>query len=129
MQAALTARLLADTDLAALVGDRINWLTRPEEDGLPAITLQVISDPRPQHFDGFQELRETRVQVDVWAQDYLAALNVTETTIAALASETTTGGTHFRRSFIDSLSDTTERLGQISIYRTTFDIVVWHSPA
>ena len=63
-QAALRARLVAAAPVTALVGSRIYWVDRPQASALPAITLQTISDDRPQHMKGFIGLNPARVQVD-----------------------------------------------------------------
>ena len=53
----------ADETITGLIGGRIEWGRRIE--AIPAVTLQVVSDPRPQHMKGFQTVRSTDVQIDV----------------------------------------------------------------
>jgi len=129
MQGALRARLLAASTVTALVGQRVSWLDRPQGSALPSVTLQTISDGRPQHFGGLQDLRPTRVQIDVWAATYASSRAVAEAVIAAILPAETINGVRFSRSFIDSLNDLSERLGETSIYRTSIDVIVWHSLA
>lgn len=130
MQGALRARLLAAVPVTALVGQRVTWMDRPQGSALPAVTLQTISDDRPQHMKGFQDYRATRVQVDVWAASYGSGRAVTEAVIAALAPEAAnSSGVNFGRSFVEALRDLSERLGTQDIYRTSFDLIVHHAAA
>jgi Protein of unknown function (DUF3168) len=71
---ALTALLLGHAPLQATVGDRVHWLLQPRGvSGFPYLNLTVISDPRSYHMKGQSSLRQTRVQVDIWAETYTAA--------------------------------------------------------
>lgn len=127
MQGALRARLVA----AALpgVGSRIYWVDRPQGSALPAITLQTISGERPQTHDGFQGLRSSRVQMDVWATSYAQARQITDAAVAALAPDETSNGVNFGRMFFEGERDLLERIETQAIHRTSIDLIVWHSPA
>jgi hypothetical protein len=129
MEEALTARLLAATGLAALVGDRISWVERPQGEALPALTLQVISDPRPQHMQGFQDYRAARVQVDVWAADYLSAKQTSEAVIDAVVPAAEVAGIKFGRSFVDDARDLSERTETRTIHRKSIDFMIHHATA
>lgn len=129
MKVDLRARLLADAALAARVANRIDWQSRPQGDALPSVTLQVVSDPRPQHMKGFQDLRATRVQADVWGGTDIAVSEIADLLIAAVAPPATQGGTRFSRTFIDSATDLPERLGNTTINRTSLDLIVHHATA
>jgi hypothetical protein len=129
MQGALRARLLAATPLTALVAQRIYWVERPQSSALPAITLQVVSDPRPQHLKGFQPLRETRVQMDVWGTSSAQNSAITEALIAAAVPEGPNNGIRFNRGIIAGLDTGGETSGTTFIHRTTVDLMVWWSVA
>jgi hypothetical protein len=77
LEIATRLRLQAIPALVALVGPRIDWGFRPEPE-VPALVLEIVSDPRPDHFKGAQGLRQTRVQVDAWAADRLTAKRVAQ---------------------------------------------------
>lgn len=126
MQQALLARLVtADAAVADLAADRVYWVQRPQSSALPAVTLQVISDPRPQHLEGFDDLRETRVQVDAWAATYGEVQALSEAAIAALVPERTSNGIIFNRAIVDSVRDLSEPTETLFIYRKQIDLLIW----
>lgn len=128
-QGALRARLLAASPVTALVAQRIYWVDRPQAAALPAITLQSISEDRPQHFAGFDGLDVNRCQVDVWAASYAQVQQVKEAVIAALVPESTANGIHFARSFLDSIRDLGERTETMFIHRASIDLMIHHTTA
>lgn len=127
MQGAIRARLLAAAPVTALAGARIYWVDRPQGDALPAVTLQIVSDPRPQHLKGFQDLRATRVQVDIWAAGYAQKTALAEAVIAAIVPEATGNGIRFDRTLVDAVRDLGDNSGTDFIHRTTIDLIVWWS--
>lgn len=129
MEEAFKARLLADSDIRAKVNTRVDWGDRPQAKGLPAITLETISDPRPQHMAGVQELRSTFVQVDVWSLDKLEARDLRELVIAASLPAGTVGATRFGRSFVENTHSSWEKTDNAIVYRERIDLTVWHAAA
>ena len=125
MQGALRARLVNQTAAAA----KVYWLTRPQATDIPAITLQTISGDRPQTYAGFQEWRESRVQLDTWAATYSSARAMLEAAITALQPLGTSNGVRFDRTEFEGERDGTDRLGTDTIYRTGIDLIVRHAPA
>lgn len=128
-QAALRARLTDTAAITALVSTRVYWVDRPQASALPAITLQTISDIRPQHMKGNQASRESIVQVDVWATSYASAREISEEVIAALVPENTSNGIIFGRAFVDSLTDLGERIETQFVHRTRIDFSIHHQAA
>lgn len=128
MRGALRARLLEDVAIAALVDERVTWLTRPQGEALPAVTLQLISGVHPQHLEGFEK-QEARVQLDAWAETTLEAATIVTAAKEALAP----GGVHeevqFSRMFFEGEGDFAERQGDTTIYRVTIDLIFDHEPA
>lgn len=128
MQGALRARLIAAAPVTALVGTRVYWLTRPQGHLLPAITLQTVSGDLPQTMAGFQDTRTARVQMDCWALSYSASRQVYVAAVAALAPKETSNGIQFGRMYFEGEQDFIERLETQDIYRTSVDLIVWHTP-
>jgi hypothetical protein len=128
-QSALRARLIAAAPVNALVAGRVYWVDRPQASTLPAVTLQVISDERPQTHDGFTTSRATTVQVDCWGRTYSEKVAVAEAVINALVPAETSNGVRFLRSFVDSVRDLGERVETQFIHRTSVDLIVWHTTA
>lgn len=101
LEDAIQIRLLASDDLTARIADRVGWTRRLT--GIPAITLQVISDPRPQHFKGFQPTRPTLVQLDVWSADPREAAAIRGICIAALTPAQAVEDVRFQRAMVTSV--------------------------
>lgn len=129
MQGALRARLIAAAPVNALVAGRVYWVDRPQGSAMPAITLQVISDERPQDMEGFVSARATTVQVDCWATSYAAKTQLAEAVIASIVPAQTSNGIKFLRSFVDSVRDLGERVETTFYHRTSIDLIVWHTTA
>ncbi len=125
MQGALRARLLAAAPITALVAQRIYWVDRPQSGQLPTIVLQTISDGRPQHLKGFNDLRETRVQVDVFGTTYSQVRAIAEAVIAALIPANTSNGVIFNRALVDGARDLGERTETQFIHRHSLDLLIW----
>ncbi len=132
MQGALRARLLAAATITTLVGTRVHWMSRPQNDPLPAITLNTVSDGRPKHLKGYQGLRETRVQCDCWAKDtsatygYSQARALAEAAIAVLSPPQTGNGIRFDHAIADGPRDLGENIGTAFIHRASVDFIIWH---
>lgn len=130
VQGALRARLLAAVPVTALVGQRVYWVQRPQESGLPAITLETATGDRPRTYEGLQATRSPRIQMNVWAVDYSSAQQIVDAAIAALAPiRTTSNGVYFDQIDFESEGDSLERLGTTDIIHKRIDLIVWHSPA
>lgn len=133
MQEALRLRI---TGANTPAGARVYWVDRPQTSALPAVTLQIISDLRPQHLKGFNELRDTRVQIDCWAKTtdnvsagYLAATALKEAVLAAVVPENTSNGIRFDRAIIDGERDLGERVETQFIHRASLDLIIWWATA
>lgn len=123
---ALRTRLKDDTAVAAIVGTRIDWTVRPQGSALPAVVLQIIADGRPQHMQGFQRFRETRVQIDCFATTRAAASALSAAVIAAITPAAEVSGTAFRRAFIDTVRDLGANTDTGFVHRDSIDALIWH---
>lgn len=130
---ALAKRMLDDETIKGLVGTRVDWMRRPGRD-LPACTLQIVSDARPQHFKGFQAVRQTRVQVDCWAATFAGAIALRDAAIAALTPAATIANVRFDRANVASVrpgfdGDGTASEGQPQgeLYREIIDFIFLHN--
>lgn len=122
---ALRARALADVTVAGMIGTRAYWTQRIQSEGLPAVVFHIVSDQRPQHMKGFNDLRETRVQCDCLALSDVAASDLLEALIAALVPENTSNGIIFNRSHVDDGRDGGDAVTEGFIHRTSVDLRVW----
>jgi len=122
-QAGVRSRLIA---AATSAGSRIYWVERPQLSALPAVTLQTISDPRPQHLKGLDGARPTRVQVDCWAATYAVALALARACIGALQPPTILAGKKFGQATIEGQRDLGEDQNGTLIHRQSVDLIIWH---
>jgi hypothetical protein len=122
----VTARLLQAAPVIALAGDRINWVVRPQLSALPALTLQIIGDPRPQHLKGFDGARGTRLQIDAWAETSAAAGALASAAIAALAEPLTISGKQFGGAQVDGPRDLGQQVGGSFVHRQSADLIIRH---
>lgn len=129
MEADLIARLLADSGLSALVGNRITPIERPQDEGLPAITLFRVSPGRSYTFGGASGSHGTLMQFDVWAASLMTAKQVMTALIAVLEQPATVGGTVFEMSFLQSERDSSDDVpGVGTITRKSVDFLIWWQP-
>ena len=130
MEEALTALLLADDDLAALIGTRVHWGRLPDGVGnWPYIVLQVVSDPSEHDLDGPVDLRQARVQADVYGDDYGQAVAAKRAMLALLSGfRAVAHGVDFRAVFVLDDRDMTDRAagGERYLFRRMVDLrVTW----
>lgn len=135
-QGALRARLIAAAPVLALVWKHpdtavpaITWVDRPQTSGLPAITLQTISEDRPQTMAGFDGLDRSLVQMDVWGTSYAQVQQVKEAALAAVVPANTGNGVIFARAFVDTIRDLGERVETQFIHRASIDLIFHHATA
>lgn len=122
-QAGVRSRLIV---AATAAGSRIYWVERPQTSALSAVTLQIISDGRPQHLKGLDGARGTRVQVDCWASTYAAALALARACIAALQPPATVSGKRFGNAQVDGQRDLGEDVNGTFVHRQSIDLIIWH---
>lgn len=127
LEQAITARLLGAAPVTAIAGARVYWDERPQASALPALVLQVISDPRPQHLQGFNSLRATRVQVDALAATRASARALIEAAIAALVPEAIVGGITFNRGQVDGGGGRPGPGETQLVRRIIADLIIWWS--
>lgn len=126
-QTGVRARLLADDAVAAVAATRIYWVERPQKSALPAITLQTVSDPRPDHLKGPDGARGTRIQCDCWAESYASALSLARAVIAALQSPATIEDKKFGNARVEGQRDLGESVTDGTfIHRQSVDLIIWH---
>lgn len=128
---AVVERLVGDQAVAQLVGDRVDWTRRPQDDGYPAIVLQTISDPRPDHFTGADGFRQTRLQLDAYSTESGGdASRIAEAAIDALRDPVdNASGIRFDRAGVDGPTDGGDQLDTVYVYWARVDILLWHALA
>ncbi len=122
----LRTRLIDDALVGAAVGSAIYWRIRPQSKSLPAIVLTIISDPRPQHLEGFHSLRDTRVQLDCYGRTYDETRALRDDVITAIASYARVGGTRFDHAEIENVLDRGDDTPAGFQHCHAIDATIWH---
>lgn len=124
---ALIERLNAAAPVNALVGSRVYRINRPQNSVNPSIRLQVISDPRPEHLGGYDGARQSRVQVDCFADKSTTARDLAEKVISAVATPASAAGVVFGRIKAEGPRDLGEDVAGIGfVHRASLDLLVEH---
>ena len=127
---AIVTKLNADEGISEIVGNRIDWGKRPNGERLPAIVLKVRADPRPRHMKGFQGLRKTTVQIDVYSdQSQTQAADIVEMIIGAIGDpwRDDDAGVRFERSDFEGPDESGENSDEGYVYRARLDAEIWHA--
>lgn len=110
-----------------LAGGRVYWTTRPQGSAYPALVFTVASDDRPQHLKGYS-LAPGRVQVDCFGETVADAWDLADSAITTLVPAATANGHDFSRADVTiGPRDLTERVGNTTIYRVSFDLTIHHT--
>lgn len=128
---ALEARMRADEVIVEPIGGRIEWGRRI--DAVSALTLQIVSDPRPQHMKGFHSVRSTDVQIDVWSATAGEAARIRDILISRLVLPALVEDVQFQRAMITNTrggseqpqSSQTQRY-RGELFRQSIDITFTH---
>lgn len=70
MEEEFRALLIADPTVAAQAEGRVNYVTHPQGQPLPAIVLNLVSDAEQYTLDGRDRLTDARIQVDCYGDVY-----------------------------------------------------------
>ncbi|MGO4167860.1 tail completion protein gp17 [Novosphingobium sp. YAF33] len=124
--------VLRDADaVQSLVAERVYRDERPQSDPLPAIVVQLISDPRPLTFSGPQSIRRAWLTIECLAAsrgeaDAIGERIVTEIDGRALVERPEVESTRI----IDVRNDSSRANGGLATtFRTAIDVMVWHYPS
>lgn len=126
---ALHSRLTGAAPVSAIVGTKVYWVKVPQNQSRPYIRLQTISDVRPEHLQGYDGARVTRVQCDCFAETYAVSRDLAEKVIAAVATPGTFGGIVFGRIKAEGPRDLGEDVGTTFVHRQALDLLVEHRTA
>lgn len=110
-------------------GTRVYWNYAAQDAAKPYIVLTTISDPRPEHLQGYQTRSDTRVQCDCFAATYSAARSLAEAVVAAVATPGTYGGIVFGRVKAEGPRDLGEMTPGGFVHRLSLDLIIEHRPA
>ncbi|MDF1606956.1 DUF3168 domain-containing protein [Hoeflea sp. YIM 152468] len=114
--------------LASVTGGRRYWGRAPQEVARPFIVFNRISQVRGYTSEGDDGLPETRVQVDIYADTYTSARDISKT-IVDLVSGYRSGA--MRAIFVDGIRDLpASDAGEVNhLFRVSIDLMVWFREA
>lgn len=127
MEEAMISKLLADSGIAALVGNRVFPGSRPQASALPCIVMNRISGAPVYADDGEIGIEQARMQLDCWGQTFTSAKQVSRAVRGALSAfHGIHGGVNFRFIELDLERDTRETGTDAVAYlfRTSLDFIV-----
>lgn len=121
METDLTALFLGAAGFAVHFGGRIHWGVQPDHaKGFPYINLATVSQPYANELDGAPRARGARVQIDVWGETRLEALDARDLVLAFLK-------TGPKRGVIKGLRPMSARplMGSVKPVRSGYAIDIW----
>jgi hypothetical protein len=134
IEAGLTALLLGNTAVAAIVGDRVYPLVLPGKPGteevrkyVPSVTYQRVSSTRVAGtLQGPSELVGARIQVDAWADSYATVKHLADAIRSAVDGfKGTAGGKDIQGAFLEIDFDQFEP--DVRLWRVTQNYRVYHN--
>lgn len=129
LRTSLRARLLANTDLSAMVGgSRVYPVHLPQAATYPAVTYQKISDVTEPNLGEASRIRTARIQLDTWADTPADAWKLADHIRTQVDGfQGTVSGVRFAASMVDSETDLYEEA--IEKFRVTVDYEIVYWPA
>lgn len=124
IEVALITALTANSEVSALVGNRVFVMGSRQGSTYPYVTIQRISTVGAEHLNGPATLEWPRIQIDCWASPddptgaALKALTIADAIRTALDQQTITGTPTFTATFQDQRGPSadeetkTQRVGQ-----------------
>jgi len=131
MEDSFLALVRADVSVADILGARIHWVRRPQDqDALPACVLQRITGLPGYHTKGPDGLVKSRVQIDVWGETYTSCKAAARSIISAISGYSgEVSGTKFQGIFIDGNRDMPDEDNDANnrLFRVSIDALIWHT--
>jgi hypothetical protein len=126
LETALRARIKANAPFVTAGSSQVEWEEQPQNTPLPNTTLLVVTDERPQHLQGYDTARTTRVQADCRASTPKQAKAMARALIAAVAAPGLFNGHQFGRTKAEGPRALNERVNDTTVFRQSVDLLVWH---
>lgn len=117
----LSDHLLADTGIAAIVGNKVFALVIPEGTVLPCLSFQRLSGQPANTLSGHSGLEAISVQIDAWGKTYTEAKELAKAVRAAMPAQGAVWGAHLMEDQ-DFFEDGTNLR---NYYRVSMEYLVW----
>lgn len=128
MEEALVNRLVASAGVAQFAHDRVSWFGRQRGDGLPALTLALVSPGREWTHGGPDNLDRAWVQFDCWADSAAGAVSLGRAVRAEMEQAATVLGVTFHPAMLvgQATDDETNPDGGARLFRVRMDFQFYH---
>jgi hypothetical protein len=125
LESGLVAHLMADGDVADLIGSRLYPLRVPQDVVLPAVVYQVITDIEEHTHDGPSGLVQARMQMTYHGSTYSEAKSVKDAILASIDGFSgTMGSTAVASVESQAASDSWSTAHEVPVVRQ--DFMVWY---
>lgn len=121
---ALRARVKANAVVLA-ASARVDWNTRPQATGYPAIVLETIAGQSDQHFTGLTGSQGNRIQATILAKTQAQAETLRTAVEGVLISDGTQDGVTFQRGFLNLSRDGVDNTATGEIFHEILDVTIW----
>ncbi len=128
MEEDLVARLVADAEVSALVGDGVSWFERNRSDALPVLVLTKVSPGRDYTHGGTDGLDGPRVQFDCLGATMDEALALKRAVLACMEPAASVGDTQFHTAFLEGETwiSQGEQDGGDPLFQLSLDFIFYH---
>jgi hypothetical protein len=128
MEEQLKNFLLADVNLNSLIGTKVNWNTRPQDDVVPGIVLTKVSKSTDYHMAGPSGLANARIQIDCWADTFASVMSIARAVRDALSGASfSQNDVDIQGAFLDNERHFFEDEDAERFHRVSLDFIIWHS--
>ena len=118
--------ILADSALAALLGERVYPVRLPQKPSYPLLLLTRVSDEKDRTLDGTSRLRQARIQIDCKAETQVVAAQIADELERLLDGKAASGGdTRFASCWITRRDERFEEGTETYRSSLDFEISYW----
>lgn len=119
------AKLLAASEVSAIVATRIYPKYRPQNSTLPAVVLHTVTGNLDQSYQGPMGTQARQFQVDCMATTKVQAEVLRDKVLAALIKRETVGGAVFQGGFINVFRDDFEDTASGPVHTEQVRATLW----
>jgi hypothetical protein len=120
---AIQSLVASDSAVIGFVGDRIYYMTAPQDVSFPYIVIFKVSSTREHCHEGFSNLTHSRIQFSIFSETYYNGKQIADAIKDVLDGyKGTSESTSIHSSLFDGESDGYET----ETFYITLDFMVWH---
>ncbi len=124
---AIFTKLSTDGGISAITSTRVYPIKLPQQPTLPALTYRIITEPQVHSMEGTFS-QNARLQIDCWAETFLAAHELAEAVEDAMNDFSGTIGAEQVISSSVQVNKQDLFDPEVNDYRVSIDYSIWHTP-